>query len=368
MTVLLVDDQGGWVYYIASPENPTQRYLYRAELDASGTAERVSPADMAGWHGYQISPDARWAFHSFSTFDTPTVQTLITLPDHAAHKTLVDNTELLAKVQAVKQRPTEFFRVDVGDGVILDGWMMKPDDFDPSKKYPVLFYVYGEPWGTTVADRWGGRTMLWHQYLTQLGYLVMSIDNRGTPVPRGREWRKIVYRQIGVISSQDQANAVRAVSDSFPYVDAGRIGIWGWSGGGSSTLQAMFRYSDVYSTGMAVASVPDQRYYDTIYQERYMGLPSDNAADYERASPITHAAGLRGNLLIVHGTGDDNVHYQGAEALINRLIELNKHFTMMAYPNRSHGIFEGRGTTRHLYGLLTRYLQENLPPGGKPGT
>jgi dipeptidyl-peptidase-4 len=210
--------------------------------------------------------------------------------------------------------------------------------------------------------------MLWHQYLTQLGYIVMSIDNRGTPVPRGRDWRKIVYRQIGVISSQDQANAVKAVADSFPYVDPDRIGIWGWSGGGSSTLQAMFRYPDIYSTGIAVASVPDQRYYDTIYQERYMGLPSDNAADYERASPITYADGLAGNLLIVHGTGDDNVHYQGAEALINKLIEANKHFTMMAYPNRSHGIYEGRGTTRHLYGLMTRYLKANLPPGGKPRT
>jgi dipeptidyl-peptidase-4 len=368
MSVQLLDDEGGWLYYIASPEEPTRRYLYRVPLDGSMRAERVSPADMPGWHRYQIAPDGRWAFHTYSTFETPAVISLVTLPDHRVQKTMVENTELKAKVDAVKRVPTEFFRVDVGDEVILDGWMMKPNDFDPSKKYPVLFYVYGEPWGTTVADRFGGTGMLWHQYLTQLGYIVMSIDNRGTPVPRGRDWRKIVYRQIGVISSQDQANAVKAVADSFPYVDPDRIGIWGWSGGGSSTLQAMFRYPDIYSTGIAVASVPDQRYYDTIYQERYMGLPSDNAADYERASPITYADGLAGNLLIVHGTGDDNVHYQGAEALINKLIEANKHFTMMAYPNRSHGIYEGRGTTRHLYGLMTRYLKANLPPGGKPRT
>jgi dipeptidyl-peptidase-4 len=368
MSVQLLDDEGGWLYYIASPGEPTRRFLYRVSLDGSMRAERVSPEDMPGWHGYQIAPNGQWAFHTYSTFETPAVISLVTLPDHGVQKTLVDNAELRAKVEAVKHVPTEFFRVDVGDGLILDGWVMKPNDFDPSKRYPVLFYVYGEPWGTTVADRWGGTQLMWHQYLTQLGYLVMSIDNRGTPVPRGREWRKIVYRQIGVISSEDQANAVKAVADSFPYVDANRIGIWGWSGGGSSTLQAMFRYPDIYSTGIAVASVPDQRYYDTIYQERYMGLPSDNAADYEKASPITYADGLEGNLLIVHGTGDDNVHFQGAEALINKLIESNKHFTMMAYPNRSHGIYEGRGTRRHLYGLMTRYLQENLPAGGKPGT
>ncbi len=368
MSVQLLDDEGGWLYYIASPEEPTRRYLYRVPLDGSMRAERVSPADMPGWHRYQIAPNGRWAFHTYSTAETPAVISLVVLPDHSVQKTFVENEELKAKIDAVKHVPTEFFRVDVGDGVILDGWMMKPNDFDPSKKYPVLFYVYGEPWGTTVADRFGGTGMLWHQYLTQLGYLVMSIDNRGTPVPRGRDWRKIVYRQIGVISSQDQANAVKAVADSFPFVDSDRIGIWGWSGGGSSTLQAMFRYPDIYSTGIAVASVPDQRYYDTIYQERYMGLPSDNAADYERASPITYADGLEGNLLIVHGTGDDNVHYQGAEALINALIEANKHFTMMAYPNRTHGIYEGRGTTRHLYGLMTRYLKENLPPGGRPRT
>jgi dipeptidyl-peptidase-4 len=368
MTVLLVDDEGGWVYYIASPREPTRRYLYRAKLDASGTAERVSPAEMAGWHGYDIAPNAQWAFHSFSTFDVPTVRTLVTLPDHLTQKTLVENAELRAKVEAVKRVPTEFFRVDVGDGLILDGWVMKPNDFDPTQEYPVLFYVYGEPWGTTVADRWGGMQMLWHQYLTQLGYLVMSIDNRGTPVPRGREWRKVVYRKIGIISSQDQANALRAIADSFPYVDTDRIGIWGWSGGGSNTLNSLFRYPELYHTGIAVASVPDLRYYDTIYQERYMGLPSENAEDYEQCSPITFAEGLEGNLLLVHGTGDDNVHYQGAEALINKLIEHNKHFTMMAYPNRSHGIYEGRGTTRHLYGLMTRYLQENLSAGGKPAT
>jgi dipeptidyl-peptidase-4 len=364
VAVQLLDDAGGWLYYAAAPEDPVRLYLYRVPLDGSMRAERVSPHDMRGWHRYQIAPDGQWAFHTYSTFDTPPSTSLVMLPSHEVRKTFVENTELKEKVDAVKHTPTEFFRVDVGEGLILDGWMMKPNAFDPAKKYPVLFYVYGGPAGATVRDLWSGMQMLWHQYLTQLGYLVMSIDNRGTPAPRGHEWRKVIYGRAGVIPSQDQANAVKAVADSFPYVDADRIGIWGWSGGGENTLNALFRYPEVYHTGIAVATLSDLRYYDTIYMERYMGLPDENAEGYRLASPINFVDGLKGNLLLIHGTGDDNVHYQGAELLINALIERNKHFTMMAYPNRSHGIYEGRGTTRHLYGLMTRYLMENLPPGG----
>jgi dipeptidyl-peptidase 4 len=190
----------------------------------------------------------------------------------------------------------------------------------------------------------------------------MSVDNRGTPAPRGRAWRKAIYRRMGLLNSQDQANAVRAII-KWPFVDPNRIGIWGWSGGGSSSLNAIFRYPDLYRMAMAVAPVPDIRYYDTIYQERYCGLPQDHPDEYRQSSPITFANQLKGHLLIVHGTGDDNVHYQGTEALIDALVAADKPFTMMAYPNRSHGIYEGRGTTRHLYGLLTRFLIEKLPPG-----
>jgi dipeptidyl-peptidase-4 len=251
--------------------------------------------------------------------------------------------------------------VDIGGGVTLDGYMLKPPGFDPNKKYPILFYAYGEPAAQTVVDLWGGEEYLWHAMLAQQGYIVASVDNRGTPAPKGRAWRKAIYRKNGVVNSADQAGAVRAITAKMPYVDAARVGIWGWSGGGVSTLNAMFRYPDLYKMGMAVAPVPDQRYYDTIYTERYMGLPDANAADYKQSSPITHANGLKGDLLIVHGTGDDNVHYQGTEMLIDELIRLNKPFTMMAYPNRTHSISEGDNTTRHLYGLLTRYLNEHLP-------
>jgi dipeptidyl-peptidase-4 len=365
MSVVRVDQKGGWLYYIASPTNATQRYLFRARLNRKGKAQRVTPMDAAGTHSYQMAPDAKWAFHTFSNFETPTVRSLVTIPKHRVLRTLVTNDSLRAKVGAIKRRPTEFFRVDIGDGVELDGWLMMPNDFDASKKYPVLFFVYSEPAAQTVLDRWSGRRMLWHQLLTEKGYLVASIDNRGTPAPRGRAWRKIVYREIGTIASADQAAAVQALIRERPYIDAERIGVWGWSGGGSMTLNAMFRYPEIYHTGMSVAPVPDETLYDTIYQERYMGLPDENAEGYRKGSSITYAENLKGNLLIVHGTGDDNVHFQGTERLINKLVEHNKRFTMMAYPNRSHGIFEGRGTTRHLYGLLTSFLTENLEPGPK---
>jgi dipeptidyl-peptidase-4 len=205
---------------------------------------------------------------------------------------------------------------------------------------------------------------MWHLMLSQKGYIVMSVDNRGTPAPRGRAWRKIIYRKMGIVNSQDQANAVRAIG-KWPFVDPGRIAIWGWSGGGSSTLNALFRYPDLYSVGMSVAPVPDLRYYDTIYQERYCALPQDHPDEYKQSSPITFASQLRGQLLVVHGSGDDNVHYQGTESLVNALVAANKPFTMMVYPNRSHGIFEGRGTRQHLFGLLTRFLEEKLPAGGR---
>ncbi len=358
-----VDEEGGWVYFTASPDNPTQRYLYRVPLDGSGQAERVTPSNQSGTHSYRISPDSRWAFHTFSAFDEPPVTTLVSLPEHEAVRTLVDNSGLRKKIKALKRLPVEFFRVEIEKGVKLDGWCMKPADFDPGKRYPLLFFVYGEPAGTTVVDRWGGKRYLWHLMLCQQGYLVMSVDNRGTRVPRGREWRKSIYRQIGILASADQAAATRAIIKRWPYVDSSRIGIWGWSAGGSMSLNAIFRYPELYQTAMAIAFVSDQRYYDTIYQERYMGLPDDNDGGFKKGSPITFAHQLEGNLLVVHGTGDDNVHYQNFEALVNELIKHNKQFTMMSYPNRTHGIKEGKNTTRHLYELLTRYLKENLPPG-----
>jgi dipeptidyl-peptidase-4 len=287
---------------------------------------------------------------------------LIRLSDHHLERSLSDNAALAAKVKPLLDPAVEFFRVDIGDGVQLDGWMLKPPDFDASKRYPILIHVYGEPAGQTVLDGWN-KAMLFHRAIAREGYLVASFDNRGTPAPRGRAWRKSIYGSLGPLSSQDQAAALRALAKSRPYVDLNRVAVWGWSGGGTNTLNLLFRYPDLYRVGMAVAAVPDQRYYDTAYQERFMGTPQDNPEGYRRGSAINFAEGLKGDLLLVHGSGDDNVHFKGAEMLVNRLIALGKPFQFMDYPNRTHALAEGEGTTYHLYSLLARYLLEHLPAG-----
>jgi dipeptidyl-peptidase-4 len=361
-----VDEEGGWLYFIASPDNATHRYLYRVRLDGSGSAEKVTPTASAGVNAYDISPDGRWAFHIRSTFDSPPVTDLVELSGHRAVRVLGDNAALRANAAPLLKQPVEFFKLDIGDGVVLDGWMLKPPDFDPAKKYPLLVYVYGEPADTTVRDQWDPLHGLHHHLVATEGYIVVSVDNRGTPAPRGREWRKMIYGSVGVLSSKEQAAALVALEHTRPFIDADRVAVWGWSGGGSNTLNLMFRSPDLYKVGICVAPVPDQRLYDTIYQERYMGLPQQNVDGYRAGSPINFAEGLRGKLLLVHGTGDDNVHFQGSELLINRLIELGKPFDFMEYPSRTHAINEGPGTTLHLYSLLIRYLEEHLPAGPRP--
>ena len=278
---------------------------------------------------------------------------------------MVDNAQLKEKIEALKKTPVQFFNVTTSDNVKIDGWMMKPYNFDPAKKYPVLFYVYSEPAGQTVLDSWGGSGYLWHLMLTQHGYIVVSVDNRGTPAPRGREWRKAIYEKIGILNSHDQSEAAKAIFNKYDFIDTSRVGVWGWSGGGSETLNLMFRYPDIYKTGMSVAPVSVEWLYDDIYQERYMNLWDLNKANYIEGSPITYAKDLKGNLLVVHGTGDDNVHFQGTERLINELVKDNKLFTIMIYPNRSHGIYEGENTSRHLREVLTNYLETHLPAGGR---
>jgi len=362
--LLKIDEANGWLYYIASPKDASQRFLFRGNLDGTDI-QRITPADQTGTHDYQISKDAGYAIHRKSAAGQPPVETLITLPDHKSVRLLKENKALDEKLDKLKLADTEFLKVDIGDGIVLDGWCIKPANLDPSKKYPLLAYVYGEPAGTTVVDRWGGTSWLWHSMLAQRGYVVMSFDNRGTKAPRGRAWRKSIYQKIGIIPPQDQAAAVKAVLKQRPYLDASRVGIWGWSGGGSSSLHAIFKYPKLYSTAIAVAPVPNQRYYDTIYQERYMGLPETNVEGFREGSPINFAKQLEGNLLLIHGTGDDNCHYQTTEMLIDELIAHNKQFAMMAYPNRTHSIKERKNTTRHLREMMTRYLLQNLPAGAR---
>ena len=362
INVLRIDPQGGYVYYMASPESAVEQYLYRSRLDGKGAAERVTPQGFTGTYSYNISPGAKYALCSYSNHATPRVYEMVSLPDHKTVRRLEDNAALKAVYDSYGFRPREYFQVDIGEAV-LDGWMIKPRDFDPAKKYPVIFNVYGEPASSTVQDSWTGD--YWNQLLAQQGYIVASIDPRGTNNPKGREWRKCIYGKVGILAMADHAKGVRLAEEMFPFMDPERIGVWGWSGGGSSTAHLMFEYPDIYSVGIAVAGVYSQRLYDSIYQERYMGLPSTNPDGYREGSPITHAAGLQGDLLLIHGTGDDNVHYQSLEMLVNELVKHGKMFSMMAYPMRTHGISERENTTMHLYQTMLKYWLEHLPAGGR---
>lgn len=358
-----IDPKGGYVYYIASPDNYTQRYLYRSRIDGKGEAERITPSSNSGQSSYQISNDAKWGIQVFQNAVTPPIYSLVSLPNHKQKRILEDNQELKAKYDALKLNPKEFVKVDIGDEV-LDAWMIKPKDFDATKKYPLLFYVYGEPAGATVQDNWGGGS-LWDQYMAQQGYIVMSVDNRGTKTPRGNKWRKSIYGQIGILASEDQSKAAKKILETYNFLDPSRVGIWGWSGGGQMTLNCMFRYPEIYSSGLAVSFVSDQRLYDATYQERYMGLLEDNAKGYHDGSPINFAQHLEGNLMIIHGTADDNVHYQSFEMLVNKLIEHNKMFNMMSYPMRAHSIYERENTSYHLRQTMEGFWKKNLPAGGK---
>ncbi|WP_404400408.1 DPP IV N-terminal domain-containing protein [Idiomarina seosinensis] len=358
--VLRFDKSQDWVYFIASPDNPLERYLFRASLSGNGVLERLTP-DRPGTHNYQISTDGRYAQHSYSATNKVPTTDMISLPDHQVIRSVVDNKAVQQAVDNVDREPVEFFRVDARDGVALDGYIMRPANFDASKKYPILFYVYGEPWGQTVANKWGGSTFLWHTLLTQQGYIVASIDNRGTKSPRGFQWRRSIYKKLGVITVRDQYDALQQMASRWDFIDTRQVGIWGHSGGGSQTLNALFRYPDTYQMGIALAPVPDLTLYDTIYQERYSGLLPESSEQYQQTSAITHAGNLAGDLLLVHGTGDDNVHYQGTERLVNELIKQGKQFDFFAYPNRSHGIYEGQGTTLHLRTMMTQFIEQHLP-------
>ena len=358
--LLRMDNNEEHFYYIASPENPSQRYLYRVGKDGSGN-ERVTPdSEIKGTHNYNISPDGSHAIVSSSNAENPPVTKLVTLPDYKVIKVFEDNEKLKKKFNNLKKSPVEYFYVDIGDGHRLHSKCIKPPNFDPNKKYPLLVYVYGEPVGQVVRDSWGGSSHLWHLMLAQHGYIVMSFDNRGSASPRGRDWRKASNGKIGILPPKDQAAAVSKVLDERSYIDAKRVGSWGWSGGGSMSLNAIFKYPDLYKTAIAVASVPNQRHYDTIYQERYMGLPGENQKAYREGSPINFAHQLKGNLLIVHGALDDNCHYQTFEKLVDRLISHNKKFSMMTYPRGTHSIREGKNTTIHLYNLMTDFIKSSL--------
>ncbi len=360
----LIDEKNGQIYYMASPTNATQRYLYRTKLSGGGKPEMITPSILPGTHDYDISPNGIFARHTYQTASVPPIREWMRLTTLNPLTMEGSMTNQLGRVKPPKNK-VEFFKIKTEDGVELDGWMKKPDNFDQTKKYPIVFYVYGEPAGQTVTDTWGaGVNSLYGGDMPKDGYIYVSIENRGAPAPKGREWRKSIFQNIGRLNIHDQAMAAKKILE-WSFVDKNRVAVWGWSGGGSSTLNLLFQYPEIFKTGIAIAAVGNQLTYDNIYQERYMGSPLKTTEAYVAGSPITYAKNLKGNLLYIHGTGDDNVHYQNAEMLINELIKNKKPFQMMSYPNRTHSISEGDGTSEHLIITYTKFLQTYCPPGGK---
>ncbi|WP_316784026.1 S9 family peptidase [Pedobacter frigiditerrae] len=365
ISVNLIDEKNNTVYFMASPTNATQKYLYKTKLDGKGKLEMVTPSILPGTHSYSISPNGLYARHSYNSSIVAPITEWMNFTTNNPLTMDGSITTQLSK-QTPPKNKVEFFKVTTEDGVEMDGWMKKPDNFDPTKKYPVVFYVYGEPASQTAADVWGaGRNGLYVGDMAKDGYIYISMDNRGAPVPKGKEWRKAIYKNIGIINIRDQAMATKKLLATYSFMDKDRVAVHGWSGGGSSTLNLLFQYPEIYKTGIAVAAVANQLTYDNIYQERYMGTPFPTTEAYVKGSPITYAKNLVGNLLYIHGTGDDNVHYQNAEMLINELVKNKKVFQLMSYPNRTHGIYEGAGTSDHLALTYTKFLKENCPPGAR---
>ena len=362
-TLKAIDELNNYIYFTASPTNATQLYLYRVRINLSkDEPELVSNIKQRGTHDYDIAPNAKYALHSFSNYNTFPVDEWVTLPDNkplSAAKSIANNLKTDPK------KNVEYVQITTPDNVVLDAWINKPANFDPNKKYPVVFYVYGEPAAATVGDRYGTHSnFLYRGDMSTDGYVQVAVDNRGTPSLKGARWRKSIYRKIGTLNIADMAAGAKKILER-PYMDKSRVAVWGWSGGGSSTLNLLFNYPEIFKTGVSIAAVGNQLNYDNIYQERYMGLPQENMEDFVKGSPINNVKGLQGRLLYIHGTGDDNVHYDNAEMLLNELIKNNKQFEFMAYPNRSHSINEGAGTREHLSTLYTNFIRKNCEPGGR---
>lgn len=348
-----VDERAKVVYFTGAADGPLSRPLYRVGLDGRGF-RRITPA--TGTHRVEFNPTFTLYSDVFSRAGVPPVQTL-RAADGSLVRTLASNPALDQEVVALGLRPPEFLKVPLEDGVELNAYLIRPPDFDPSKRYPLVLYVYGGPGSQTVVDAWGGDRYLWHQMLAREGYLVASVDNRGTGA-RGSAFKKVTYLRLGQVECDDQIAAARHFA-SLPYVDAERIGIWGWSYGGYMAALCLLRGDGVFKTAISVAPVTDWRLYDTIYTERFMRTPRENPQGYERGAVLTYVDRLKGNLLLVHGTGDDNVHPQNTMQLVHRLAESNQQFDLRLYPNQTHSI-AGPTARVNLFTLLTEYLRERL--------
>ena len=348
-----VDEKKRVLYCSGAIDGPLRRPLVRIGLDGQSLT-RISPEP--GSHGIEFDPTFQLYVDTYSRAGIPPVQTL-RRADGTLVRTLADNIALAAKVAGLALARPEFTTIKTADGVELNAWIIKPQGFDPSHRYPLLMNVYGGPGSQTVTDSWGGANYLWHQMLARDGYLVASVDNRGTG-GRGARFMKMTYLHLGRYESADQIASARWFAAQ-PYVDPDRIGIWGWSYGGYMSSLSMFRGAGVFKAALAVAPVTDWRLYDTIYTERYMRTPLENPAGYAEGAPLAYADSLKGHFLLVHGTGDDNVHFQNSVRLVERLEAANRQFDMRIYPNKTHAI-AGGNTRENLYGLFTAWLEKNL--------
>jgi dipeptidyl-peptidase-4 len=350
-----VDERNGDVYAQVAGPNPTQRTIMRYSLDGRRT-EVVTP--QPGWYSMSLSPGARYALVTYSRAHMLPTTTLYAVPSMRPVRVLASADSAAARLARLNLRRPEFFRVLSADGrTMLDAYRVVPPQFDSTRRHPVLIYVYGGPASPQVNDSWGGTRYLWHQLLAQKGYVVVVVDNRGAAW-RGRHFRKMTQYRVGVLESDDQIAAARWIARQ-RWADATRVGMWGWSGGGFMTLLSTMRGGDLFKMGISVAPVTDWRLYDTIYTERYMWLPSENADGYRVTAPLNYVDGLRARLLLVHGTGDDNVHAQNTLQLVQKLQLARKPFSLMLYPNKTHSI-AGAGGTIHLYDMMTRFVLENL--------
>jgi dipeptidyl-peptidase-4 len=359
----VIDEDRGWYYFYASPKDATQKYLYRVALDGSGTQQMISPENQIGTHGYLFSPDANRAIHSFSQLNSPPIHELIEVESHRVVRSLERNQDIHDKMKSVNCQPAEFLKLELENGLVFDAWMLKPQEFDATKKYPLFIYVYGEPHAQTVLNEWGAAQIDFHRVVAEMGYVVVSMDNRGTPAPKGAAWRRAIFGSLGPLSTEEQEAGLKSLAKQCSFIDTDRVGIWGWSGGGSNTLNALFRKPDSYHVGIAVVPKPQPHLYNAWFQEIYMRDREVNPDGYERSAPINFAEGLTGKLLIMTGSGETNTHIQIIEGLVDRLISLGKPFDYMVYPNRDHGLREGEGTVVHVRMRILRYLLANLAPG-----
>lgn len=351
--LLGVDESKGIVYYQSAENSPLNRDIYSVNLSGKG---KKKLSVLEGDNEFEFSKNYKYYVAKYSSANSPLVATIYRINGRPV-KVLEENADLIKMMKDFNFGKIEFIKIKNAEGTELNAYMIKPPDFDSTKKYPVLMNVYGGPGAQTVQNTWGYFDFVWYQMLAQKGYINVSVDNRGTGA-RGEEFKKCTYLQLGKYETQDQIDAAMYLG-TLPYVDKNRIGIWGWSYGGFMATSCITKGADVFKAAIAVAPVTNWRYYDNIYTERFMRTPQENASGYDDNSPINYVKDLKGNFLLVHGTGDDNVHVQNSMDLISALVKNNKQFEMQFYPNKNHNI-SGGFTRLHLYKRMTDFLLKNL--------